>query len=65
MFSSARQRPRNMFAPVLESGQNEQGVGMRRNFYPRSVNRIISGRVALSRDALEHILGATAQARST
>src|SRR5712692_6549433 len=43
-------------APILESGQDERGVWYATRFYPRSVHRIIAGRVALSREALFHIV---------
>ena len=43
-------------APVLLTGQDERGVWYATKFYARSVNRIISGKVALSRDALHHII---------
>src|ERR1043166_7376304 len=43
-------------APVLETGKDDRGVWYATYFYPRSVNRIISGRVALNRDDFEHIL---------
>ncbi len=43
-------------APVFLTGQDERGVWYATRFYPRSVNRIISGRVALGRDSLHHIL---------
>ncbi len=41
--------------PILEHGRDERGVWYATKFYPRSVNKIISGRVELSRDALEHL----------
>jgi hypothetical protein len=47
--------------PILEHGRDERGVWYATKFYPRSVNKIISGRVALSRDALEHIVRAMAE----
>src|SRR5438552_1663979 len=43
-------------SPVLESGKDQRGVWYATYFYPRSVNRIISGRVALNREDFEHIL---------
>jgi hypothetical protein len=46
---------------IFETGQDERGVWYVTRFYPRSVNRIISGRVALSRDVLHHIVRAMAQ----
>src|SRR5579871_3784040 len=45
-------------APVLLTGQDERGVWYVTKFFPRSVNRIISGRVALSGDAVRHIVTA-------
>ena len=47
--------------PVFETGQDERGVWYATGYYPRSVNKIISGRVALSRDALHHIIRAIVQ----
>ena len=47
--------------PVFESGYDERGVWYVTRFYPRSINKIISGRVALTRDALEHLLRSIAQ----
>ncbi len=43
-------------APILETGQDERGVWYATRFYPRSVQRIIAGRVALGREALFHIV---------
>src|SRR5947207_712942 len=43
-------------APVLESGHDERGVWYATKFYHWSVNKIISGRVALTQDALTHII---------
>ncbi len=48
-------------SPIFETGQDERGVWYVTRFYPRSVNRIISGRVALSQAALHHILRAVAK----
>ena len=48
-------------APVLETGLDERGVWYVTRFYPRSINRIISGKVALSREALQHLLLSIAQ----
>ena len=48
-------------APVLETGQDERGVWYATRFYPRSVNKIISGRVALTPDAFHHIIRSIAQ----
>src|ERR1051326_1867788 len=42
--------------PVLETGHDEGGVWYATKFYPRSVNRLITGKVALSPDAFEHII---------
>src|SRR5947207_7466122 len=42
--------------PVIETGSDERGVWYATFFYPRSVNRIISGKVALKRADLEHII---------
>jgi len=46
---------------VLETGQDERGVWYATRFYHRSVNKIISGRVALSQAALHHIILSIAQ----
>ena len=43
-------------APILETGKDERGVWYATRFYPRSVHKIIAGRVALSREALFHIV---------
>jgi hypothetical protein len=43
-------------ASILETGSDERGVWYATKFYPRSVNKIISGRVALNREALQHII---------
>ena len=48
-------------APVLDKGQDERGVWYVTRYYPRSVNKIISGRVALSREALQHVIAAISQ----
>ena len=48
-------------APVLETSYDERGVWYATGFYPRSVNRIISGRVALTPEPLLHILRSIAQ----
>src|SRR5882724_11330692 len=48
-------------APVLESGRDDRGVWYATRFYPRSVNKIISGRVALTLEALQHIIRSIAQ----
>src|SRR5437016_8171566 len=48
-------------APVLESGHDERGVWYVTRFYPRSVNKIITGKVALSREALQHVIHSIAQ----
>jgi hypothetical protein len=46
---------------ILETGSDERGVWYATKFYPRSVNKIISGRVALNREALQHIILSIAQ----
>jgi hypothetical protein len=43
-------------APVIETGQDERGVWYATDFYPRSVHRIISNKVALRRVDLEHVI---------
>jgi hypothetical protein len=48
-------------APIFETGSDERGVWYATKFYPRSVNKIISGRVALNREALQHIILSIAQ----
>jgi hypothetical protein len=48
-------------APVLEKGQDERGIWYATKFYPRSVNKIIIGKVSLTREALQHVVGAVAQ----
>jgi hypothetical protein len=48
-------------APIFETGRDERGVWYATSFYPRSVNKIISGRVALNREALQHIILSIAQ----
>jgi hypothetical protein len=48
-------------ASILETGSDERGVWYATKFYPRSVNKIISGRVALNREALQHIILSIAQ----
>jgi hypothetical protein len=48
-------------APVFEKGQDDRGVWYATRFYPRSVNKIILGKVALTRDAIQHLIGAIAQ----
>jgi hypothetical protein len=50
-----------LVAPILETGSDERGVWYATTFYPRSVNKIISGRVALNREALQHIILSIAQ----
>lgn len=42
--------------PVLEAGQDARGAWSVTPFYPRSVDRLISGRVALNREGIYHIL---------
>src|SRR5262249_12688567 len=48
-------------AATFERGRDERGVWYATKFYPRSVNKIISGRVALNREALRHIIFSIAQ----
>jgi hypothetical protein len=48
-------------AATFETGRDERGVWYATKFYPRSVNKIISGRVALNREALRHIILSIAQ----
>jgi len=48
-------------APVLESGHDERGVWYVTRYYPRSVSKIISGRVALRFADLHHILRSVTQ----
>jgi hypothetical protein len=48
-------------SPILETGKDDRGVWYATKFYPRSVNKIISGRVALNREALHHIIHCIAQ----
>src|SRR5712672_1610159 len=48
-------------ASILETGSDERGVWYATKFYPRSVNKIISGRVALNREAMQHIILSIAQ----
>src|ERR1017187_4689379 len=47
--------------PIFETGRDEQGVWYVTRFYHRSVNKIISGSVALERDFLEHIIRSIGQ----
>jgi hypothetical protein len=48
-------------APIFEKGKNERGVWYATRFYPRSVNKMMSGKVALPRASLEHIIRSIAQ----
>jgi len=48
-------------APVIEKGTDERGVWYATRFYPRSVNKLIIGKVALTRDALLHLIRSIAQ----
>ena len=48
-------------APVFEKGQDERGVWYATRFYARSVNRIILGKVALTREAVQHLIRSIAQ----
>jgi hypothetical protein len=50
-----------LVAPILETGSDERGVWYATTFYPRSVNKIISGRVALNLETLQHIILSIAQ----
>lgn len=50
-----------LVAAIFESGRDERGVWYATTYYPRSVNKIISGRVALNREALQHIIASIAQ----
>ena len=43
-------------APILESGQNAQELWYATRLYPRSLQKIIAGHVALSRENLCHLL---------
>jgi hypothetical protein len=47
--------------PILERGQDERGVWYATAFYPRSVNKMITGHVALGQSALRHVLASVAQ----
>jgi len=51
----------SFIAPVLESGYDNRGVWYATRFYPRSVNKIISGRVSLTLEAFQHIIGSIAR----
>ena len=48
-------------APVIEKGHDERGVWYATRFYPRSVNKLIIGKVSLTRDALLRLLRSMAQ----
>src|SRR5262249_42997884 len=48
-------------SPVFETGEDENGIWYATRFYPRSINKILSGRVALTRDAFEHIVRSVVQ----
>ena len=48
-------------APVFEKGQDERGVWYAARFYPRSINKIIVGKVALTRDTLRHLIRSIAR----
>jgi hypothetical protein len=48
-------------APVLERGNDSRGLWYATRFYPRSVNRMMSGKVALPRASLEHVIRSIAQ----
>jgi hypothetical protein len=43
-------------APILDSGKDYRGVWYATRFYPRSVQKVIAGRVALSKEGFFHII---------
>ena len=51
----------SFIAPIFEKGKNERGIWYATRFYPRSVNKMMSGKVALPRASLEHIIRSIAQ----
>ena len=51
----------NCIAPVLESGNDAQGLWYATRFYPRSINKMMSGKVALPRASLEHLIRSITQ----
>ncbi len=48
-------------AQILERGQDDRGVWYVTRFYPRSVNKMMSGKVALPRASLEHLIRSISQ----
>lgn len=50
-----------LIAAVLERGRDARGVWYATQFYPRSVNKMMSGKVALPRASLEHVVRSIAQ----
>lgn len=48
-------------APVLERGHDQRGVWYATRFYPRSVNKLLIGKVSLTYEALRHLLQSIAQ----
>ena len=48
-------------APVLETGNDLRGIWYATRFYPRSINKMMSGKVALPRASLEHLIRSIAQ----
>jgi hypothetical protein len=43
-------------SPILAKGKDSRGVWYATRFYPRSVNKVMTGKVALPRPSLEHII---------
>ena len=48
-------------APILETGNDSRGLWYATRFYPRSVNKLMTGKVALPRASLEYIVRSIAQ----
>ncbi len=48
-------------SPIFEHGQDDRGVWYATRFYPRSINKLIIGKVALAGEVLRHLIGAIAQ----
>jgi hypothetical protein len=48
-------------APVIERGNDSRGIWYATRFYPRSINKMMSGKVALPRASLEHLIHSIAQ----
>lgn len=48
-------------APILERGRDERGIWYVTRFCPRSVNKMMNGKVALPRTSLEHVIRSIAQ----